>query len=119
MRIRIHPQRRVIEVNIEASVCNECNRTVIPPRDICPYCGPGLSPMTLKLLSNEGTILSYTSLHSPPEGFEPPVLLALVELAEGGSVLCLGRNEEMDEVAIGKTIVLSKDSEERFIFNLQ
>ncbi len=104
---------------IEASVCKECGRTVIPPRDICPDCGPGVSSMDLKSLSNEGTILSYTSLHSPPEGFEPPVLLALVELVEGGSVLCLGNKEEMDEVSIGKSVHLSQDSEGRFIFSLR
>lgn len=106
-------------MKIEASVCNECKRTVIPPRDICPYCGPGASSMILKSLSNAGIILSYTSLRSPPAGFDPPVLLALVELAEGGSVLCLGDREEIDGVEIGKKVQLSKDSEERFIFNLQ
>jgi len=75
--------------------------------------------MIPKSLSNEGIILSYTSLQSPPEGFDPPVLLVLVELAEGGSVLCLGNKDEIDGVEIGKSVHLSKDSEERFIFNLQ
>ncbi|MFH1840551.1 MAG: zinc ribbon domain-containing protein [Candidatus Shapirobacteria bacterium] len=25
---------------LEAEVCNTCNETIFPPRDICPYCAP-------------------------------------------------------------------------------
>lgn len=105
-------------MNIDASICEECQRVVIPPRGVCPYCGPGVSAMIPKSIGNEGILLSYTSLESPPVGFDPPVLLALVELEQGGSVLCLGDKNEMEQVEIGKRVKLSRNSEDRFIFHL-
>ncbi|MHA1906740.1 MAG: Zn-ribbon domain-containing OB-fold protein [Candidatus Thorarchaeota archaeon] len=104
-------------MEIESTKCETCEQVIVPPRNVCPYCGPDTT-LTNVYLQSEGTILSYTSLQRPPEGFEPPVVLALVELVGGGSILCLGKKEELDDVAIGKRVKLSKDSQERFTFSL-
>jgi uncharacterized OB-fold protein len=70
------------------------------------------------LLQSEGIILSFTSLQRPPEGFDPPVVLALVELVDGGSILCLGSKDEIDNIAIEKRVSISKDFQGRYIFSL-
>ncbi|MCK5152356.1 MAG: OB-fold domain-containing protein [Candidatus Thorarchaeota archaeon] len=104
-------------MEIEASNCESCKRIIVPPRDICPYCGPN-NPMNRTTISNEGTILTFTSLQRPPEGFEPPVLLALVELKGGATVLCLGTRDEQSGTSIGSSVTLRKDSLDRFVYHL-
>jgi hypothetical protein len=37
-----------------------------------------------------GQVLSFTTLHSPPEGFSSPLHLALVELQGGANLFCHG-----------------------------
>jgi len=37
-----------------------------------------------------GEVVSFTTLHSPPEGFRSPLHIALVELEGGARVVCHG-----------------------------
>ena len=88
----------------------------MPPRSICPYCRS--DKLTTVELGEEGILLSYTILQMPPEGFQPPVILGLVEL-DGPSILCLGEQDILDRLEIGSKVVVHLDSEERFIFTLK
>ena len=102
---------------IKASECKNCKRRIIPSRDTCPYCGADDSVDVD--LSENGTILSYTVLQMPPEGFEPPVLLGLVELDGGAVTLCLGSTESIGKVTMGSEVLVNQDSEGRFLFMLK
>ena len=97
-----------------ASKC-DCGRLLLPPTEWCVHCGSTTRPVTM---DNEGVILSYTTLHYPPEGFEPPLVLALVELEdeEGArtKVMCSGKILE-DGLSIGMKVNVEK-SGERFVF---
>ena len=53
-------------------------------------------------LSNHGVVLSYTIHHMPPEGFEVPLLLALVKLDENAVVLCTGNIADADRIPFKK-----------------
>lgn len=46
--------------------------------------------MTPTDLPGHGEIFSFTTLHSPPEGFSSPLHLALVELQDGVHLFCHG-----------------------------
>ncbi len=106
-----------MNLEIEATKCEQCENVVVPPRTICPYCGPG-TELTKVSLPSEGIIVSFTSLQRPPEGFDPPVILALVELSYGTTVLCLGSKEKEERAKIDSRVSLSKDSLGRFIFHV-
>jgi uncharacterized OB-fold protein len=67
-------------------------------------------------LSPRGTIESYTVLHMPPEGFDSPLLLALVRLEEGATILCLGDSDSSKGVEIGRRVSVNTDESERFHF---
>ncbi len=67
-------------------------------------------------LDNHGTVVSHTTLHMPPEGFEPPLTMALVELEYGAVALCLAKDPSELRVNIGDRVNLSLDSEERVRF---
>ena len=66
-----------------------------------------------------GEVVSFTSLERPPEGFDPPVVLALVQVKEGATILCIGNQSELEGTKIGSRVTISMDSFERFIYSLQ
>jgi uncharacterized OB-fold protein len=103
---------------IEAAICNNCSKTIVPPRSICPYCHSGTESMTKEFLSDNGFILSYSVLKMPPEGFKSPLLLALVELDHGAVVLSMGNPKNIVDIKIGAKVSLEKDSTGRFTFNI-
>ena len=74
---------------IQASICS-CERGFVPIREKCPLCN---KTTRTELIEVKGVILSHTTLHSTPEGFDPPIILALVQLEKGVRLLCRGNSE--------------------------
>lgn len=72
---------------IPASRCPRCGLVVAPPATYCPHHPTRMTPTTV---AGVGEIVSYTTLHSPPEGFRSPLSIALVELEGGARFLCHG-----------------------------
>ncbi|MHA1943295.1 MAG: Zn-ribbon domain-containing OB-fold protein, partial [Candidatus Thorarchaeota archaeon] len=86
------------------------------PRETCPYCGLKAGVMESLELDGQGTVVSFTTLQMPPEGFEPPLTMALVELEHGAVVLCLAKYTNEAAIEIGDPVSLSFDSEMRLQF---
>jgi len=76
----------VIET-IAASRCPRCDEMVAPPATYCPRHPVRMVPVRLP---GVGEVVSFTTLHSPPEGFRSPLNLALVELEGGARFFCHG-----------------------------
>lgn len=72
---------------IAASRCPRCHQVVAPPAAYCPRHPVAMEPATL---AGVGEIVSFTTLHSPPEGFRSPLHIALVELEDGARFVCHG-----------------------------
>jgi len=70
-------------------------------------------------VAGEGKVASYTVSYMPPEGFNSPLLLVLVELSEGGMVLCLGDTEDTSHVRIGGAASVYVDREGRYRYTPQ
>jgi len=68
-------------------------------------------------LPNRGTVQSYTTLQMPPEGFQAPLSMALVELDHGALILCLARDTAESTVRIGDQVEVTIDSEDRFLYH--
>ena len=60
--------------------------------------------MTPVSLPGVGEILSFTTLHSPPEGFRSPLHIALVELDGGARFVCHGA--EVRGLRIGSSVAI-------------
>ena len=72
---------------LTGSQCNSCREVAFPPRHVCGRCGSrALSPMTL---SGSGSVISATHVETPPAGFDRPIDVALVDLAEGPRLFAL------------------------------
>jgi hypothetical protein len=72
---------------IAASRCPRCHLVVAPPAAYCPHHPVAMEP---KALPGAGEIISFTTLHSPPEGFRSPLHIALIELEDGARTVCHG-----------------------------
>lgn len=69
---------------LNASKCH-CGKVSVPPQSRCPLCG---KLMDTTELVNRGKVLSFTTLMVTPEGYTPPLKVALVELEDGPKVFC-------------------------------
>jgi uncharacterized OB-fold protein len=97
-RLQHHNYRLIGEV------CKECGSKIFPPRDVCPECHqPAYEPFTF---SGRGEIYSYTTVRTPPQGYEEyaPYAVALVKLEEGPLVTAQLTDVSTDEVQIGQPV---------------
>ncbi len=90
----------VIE-QIQGSRCPQCGTAVVPPARFCPWHPVAMAPVSLTGL---GEIVTFTTLHSPPEGFRSPLHLALVELQGGARLVCHG--EATRGIRIGSRVAI-------------
>jgi DUF35 OB-fold domain, acyl-CoA-associated len=89
---------------ITGSRCPECGLVVAPAARICPRHPREMAPVEL---FGYGTILSYTTLTVAPEGFKPPLHIAMVELLPGGArIFCHGN--ETRALKIGRRVAIEQ-----------
>ena len=86
---------------IAASRCPRCNEVVAPPATYCPRHPVRMVPARLP---GVGEVVSFTTLHSPPEGFKSPLNLALVELEGGAKFFCHG--SQTRGLRVGATVAI-------------
>ena len=86
---------------IAASRCPRCDVMVAPPATYCPHHPVRMVPARLP---GVGEVVSFTTLHSPPEGFRSPLHLALVELEGGARFFCHG--EQTRGLKVGSTVAV-------------
>ena len=88
---------------ITGSRCPECGLVVAPPARICPRHPREMVPVDL---FGYGSVLSYTTLTVAPEGFKPPLHIAVVELPGGARIFCHGK--ETHALRIGRRVAIEQ-----------
>jgi uncharacterized OB-fold protein len=66
--------------------CDHCQRHFFYPRVSCPRCG-SVAQVRWVDASGHATLHSYVISHLPAPGYDPPFIIAIVELAEGPRLL--------------------------------
>lgn len=61
--------------------CNSCGGFTAPPQIVCSHCGS--KDMEIVELKRQGEIQTFTVIQVVPEGFTPPLPVAVVKLEEG------------------------------------
>ena len=84
-----------------ASRCPRCRRVVAPPARMCPDHPVAMEP---HLVPAVGEVVSFTTLHSPPEGFRSPLHIAIVELDGGARFVCHG--SEVKGLKVGADVAI-------------
>src|SRR5207302_1075983 len=95
------PGARAVIEQIAASRCPRCAAVVAPPAPYCPRHPIAMTPVALPGI---GEVVTFTTLHSPPEGFRSPLHIALVELEEGARFVCHG--SETRGLRVGATVAI-------------
>jgi len=90
---------------MQASTCT-CGKIVIFKRNLCPHCGKSMISIEL---TNDATVVTYTTLYTVSEGFNAPIFLVLVELKEGVKLLCECKNENDLEIGRKGKIVVENE----------
>jgi hypothetical protein len=71
----------------------------------CPHCLS--TDWAFEPSTGRGTVYSYTVVHRPPQpGFDPPYVLAIVDLDEGWSMLTNVVGVEPGDVRIGQRVAV-------------
>lgn len=86
---------------IPASRCPRCSMIVAPPSAYCPR---HPVKMTETVLPGVGDVLTFTTLHSAPEGFRSPLHIAIVQLEGGARFVCHGA--ETRGIKIGSRVAV-------------
>ena len=86
--------------------CPHCDRSFFPPEVCCPGCLA--EDWSWAESSGLGSVYSYTVCHRAPEpGFDPPYVLAIVDLAEGWSMLSNVVGCEPGAVRVGLPVAVA------------
>ena len=87
------------------SHCDTCNLDFFPIRQICPLCRRK-GKMSEKKFKGTGTVFSYTTVFSPPSGFElrAPYVLALIKLDDGPNILGMVEDSKPEEITVGSRV---------------
>lgn len=88
--------------HIMASRCKKCGFESFPPRADCAQCLSG--DFEFKEISGKGTLLTHTTIHAAPTGFddEVPYTIGVVDLEETGRLMAwFGDTISEDEIKIG------------------
>lgn len=96
---------------IPASRCARCERVVAPPASFCPE---HPTPMELVSIDGYGEVVSFTTLHSAPEGFRSPLHMALVALDGGARLFCHGA--ETRGIRVGSRVAV-EDVDQVYYFS--
>jgi hypothetical protein len=88
---------------IAGSRCPRCGLVVAPPATWCPHHPVAMEPAAFP---GVGEVVTFTTLHSPPEGFRSPLHIALVELEGGARFVCHGAETEFGWLRIGSVVAI-------------
>jgi uncharacterized OB-fold protein len=85
-------------------ICAGCGKVLFPRSAVCPGCGSvDLEEVGLR---GTGSVVTWTVVRNPPEGYEKysPFVVALVELDDGVRLLSQVVDVEPDEVESGMRV---------------
>ena len=85
--------------------CESCGHLQHYPRALCTACGA--TDLGWDVASGRGTVDTFTVVHRPLPGFEPPYVVARVRLAEGVVLLTNVVDVEPDGVRCDQAVRVS------------
>jgi len=85
--------------------CDTCGHDFFPIRKICPLCRRK-GNLSEKRFNTTGEIYSYTTVHTPPTGFDlrAPYVLALIKIDSGPTVLGMVEDAKAEDIKIGAKV---------------
>jgi len=95
--------RATREHRLVRPVCSQCGHSHFTPQVACPHCLS--TEWRYQPSTGRGTVYSHTVVHRPPgPGFDPPYVLAIVDLDEGWSMLTNVVGCDVHDVHVGQAV---------------
>lgn len=81
--ITIHWRLKAQRYSLVGEECNNCEKKIFPPRDLCPDCGQEAKDEYQ--FSGKGEVWSHTTVYQAPSGHKDnaPYPIAIIRLEEG------------------------------------
>lgn len=98
---RLHRLRSAY-YRLEGQRCTACRALQFPNRIACRACGG--RDLERHAFSGRGTVFTYSEVAQTPDGFEPPHLMALVQLDEGVLVAAQLTDVDPETIEIGMPV---------------
>lgn len=91
--------------NLIGVKCTNCGEKFFPPRHFCPECRR-MSRLEDFKMKGIGTVVTYTIIHTPMEGFENqvPYILAIIKLSDGPTITTQIVDCAIDEIKTGMNV---------------
>ncbi|NOZ77425.1 MAG: Zn-ribbon domain-containing OB-fold protein [Euryarchaeota archaeon] len=98
--------------NLVGTRCGTCETLYFPPRVFCPKCRR-MSKLEPVKLRGEGEVVTYTVIHTGPEGFDKqtPYIMAIVELDDGPRLTAQIVDCRPEDVEIGVFRKIQEDGQ--------
>ena len=86
--------------------CGHCEQYQFYPRTLCSHCGH--RELSWRAASGHGRIATYTVVHQPlSDAYTAPLVVALVDLAEGPRMMSSIEGLDPDAVAVGQPVTVA------------
>ena len=86
--------------------CADCDEQTFPARERCPVCRS--RDVADAPFGREATVESYTQVHTPWKGFEPPYLVSFVRLSPGDvRTFAPVFDAALDDLSVGAVVEVS------------
>jgi len=112
-------EERLKEGKISATRCKKCKNIYLPPRMDCPVCLD--EEMEFVDCENKGTLVTFTTIHVAPAGFEDdaPYTICLVDVEGGGRLIgWLDGSEEDIKIGMNVAVGIKDLPEDRMIYSV-
>ena len=86
--------------------CNSCEYVQYPPQQVCVNCRTRGESSPIRLSDQPGTVFTY-SMDYIAGTVDTPLVVAVVDFACGGRLLCMITDRELEEVGIGMPVEMS------------
>lgn len=91
--------------------CRRCTAIQFPARPRCTGCGAAERDLEELLFDRRATVESYSEIHTPHPGFEPPYTVGYVRLSPGDiRVFAPLFDVPVDAVAVGSSVEIAVET---------
>ena len=93
-------------IRFYGAICNQCGFVQYPPQRVCVECQCRDDSTPLRLSDRAGKVFTY-SLDHLAGTTDTPLVIAVIDFDDGGRVLCMMTDREIDEVRIDMPVEMS------------
>ena len=93
-------------IRLYGGKCSQCGYVQYPPQRVCTQCQSKDTSQSVRLSDKKGTVFTY-SMDYLAGTTDSPLVVTVINFDEGGRMLCMMTDRELDEVQVGMPVEMS------------